>query len=63
MEYEFDKDELMEKIKSLLLPEISPISFNTYINPLKIESISENNIVFVCKGIFIKKKIQKMINF
>ena len=58
MEYEFDKDELMEKIKSLLLPEISPISFNTYINPLKIESISENNIVFVCKGIFIKDMLE-----
>ena len=58
MEYELDKDELMEKIKSLLRPEISPISFNTYINPLKIESISENNIVFVCKGIFIKDMLE-----
>ena len=33
MDYDIDKEELMEKIKSLLVPEITPISFNTYINP------------------------------
>ena len=58
MDYELNKEELMEKIKSLLLPEISPISFNTYINPLKIESINGNNIVFVCKGVFIKDMLE-----
>ena len=58
MDYEINKDELMEKIKSLLVPEITPISFNTYINPLKIESISENNIVFVCRGGFIKDMLE-----
>ena len=58
MEYEVNKEELMEKIKSLLVPEISPISFNTYINPLTIESISDNNIVFICKGSFIKDMLE-----
>lgn len=58
MDYDIDKEELMEKIKSLLVPEITPISFNTYINPLKIESISENNIVFICKGGFIKDMLE-----
>ena len=58
MDYEINKDDLMEKIKSLLIPEITPISFNTYINPLKIESISENNIVFVCRGGFIKDMLE-----
>ena len=58
MEYEVNKEELMEKIKSLLIPEISPISFNTYINPLTIESISDNNIVFICKGSFIKDMLE-----
>ena len=58
MEYEVNKEELMEKIKSLLVPEISPISFNTYISPLTIESISDNNIVFVCKGSFIKDMLE-----
>ena len=58
MEYEVNKEELMEKIKSLLVPEISPISFNTYISPLTIESISDNNIVFACKGSFIKDMLE-----
>lgn len=58
MEYEVNKEELMEKIKTLLVPEISPISFNTYINPLTIESISDNNIVFICKGSFIKDMLE-----
>ena len=58
MDYEINKDELMEKIKALLVPEITPISFNTYINPLTIEEINGNNIVFVCKGGFIKDMLE-----
>ena len=58
MDYDIDKKELMDKIKSLLVPEITPISFNTYINPLEIESISNNNIVFTCKGGFIKDMLE-----
>ena len=34
MEYEVNKDELMSKIKELIRPEMTQISFNTYINPL-----------------------------
>jgi len=58
MDYDINKEELMEKIKTLLVPEITPISFNTYINPLTIESISDNNIVFICKGGFIKDMLE-----
>ena len=58
MDYEINKDELMEKIKTLLVPEITPISFSTYINPLPIEEINGNNIVFVCKGGFIKDMLE-----
>lgn len=42
----FDKNELMEKIKNELRPELTQISFDTWINPLKIRSIDGNHIVF-----------------
>ncbi len=42
----FEKDQLMEKIKNELRPELTTISFNTWINPLNIRSIDGNHIVF-----------------
>ncbi len=42
----FDKKELMEKIKNELRPELTQISFDTWINPLNIRSIDGNHIVF-----------------
>ena len=41
-----DKNELMEKIKNELRPELTQISFDTWINPLNIRSIDGNHIVF-----------------
>lgn len=41
-----EKDELMEKIKNELKPELTKISFDTWINPLNIRSIDGNHIVF-----------------
>lgn len=58
MEYEINKDELMSKIKELIQPEMTQISFNTYINPLIIEKIDSSNIVFQCDGILIKEMLE-----
>ncbi len=41
-----EKEELMEKIKNELRPELTKISFDTWINPLDIRSINGNHIVF-----------------
>lgn len=41
-----DKKELMEKIKNELRPELTQISFDTWIKPLDIRSIDGNHIVF-----------------
>ena len=43
---DIDKDELMASIKKELEPEITKISFDTWIAPLGIKSIEGNNIVF-----------------
>lgn len=43
---DLDKKELTEKFKELIAPEMTTISFNTYIKPLSIESINNNHIVF-----------------
>ncbi len=48
MEFNLDPNEVMEKIRELLRPEMSNISFNTYIQPLIIESIDNSNVVFQC---------------
>ena len=40
MDCEINKDELMSKIKELIKPEMTQISFNTYINPLIIEKMN-----------------------
>ena len=39
-------NELTEKFKELIAPEMTEISFNTYIRPLIISSIDKNHIVF-----------------
>lgn len=45
-ELDIDKKELTEKFKELIAPEMTKISFDTYIEPLSIESISKNHLVF-----------------
>ena len=47
---DIDKDELMASIKKELEPEITKISFDTWIAPLGIRSIEGNNIVFKGNG-------------
>ena len=58
MDYEIDKEDLMNKIKELLEPELTRISFNTYIRNLIIEDISDSNIVFQCDGPLIKDSLE-----
>ena len=58
MDYEIKKDDLMAKIKELIRPEMTQISFNTYINPLIIEKIDASNIIFQCDGILIKEMLE-----
>lgn len=53
MDSNLDKEQLMNKICELLEPEISHISFTTYIQPLKIVSIDNSNIVFQCKDSYL----------
>ena len=43
---EIDKDELMANIKKELEPEVTKISYDTWIAPLGIKSIEGNNIIF-----------------
>lgn len=54
----FEKDELMEKIKSELRPELTQISFDTWINPLTIRSIEGNHIVFTAVSEFQKDFVE-----
>ena len=58
MDSNLDKDELMNKIKELLLPEISPITFTTFIFPLRIESINGSTIVFQCDSKYVKDPVE-----
>ena len=41
-----DKDELLTKLKELLKEEVSKISYDTWINPLGIQSMTDDHIVF-----------------
>ena len=41
-----DKQELVAKIKELLKPEVTKISYDTWIMPLDIRSIDGDHIVF-----------------
>lgn len=54
----FENDELMIKIKNELRPELTTISFNTWIDPLNIRSIDGNHIVFTAVSEFQKDFIE-----
>ncbi len=54
----FEKDELIKKIKNELRPELTTISFNTWIEPLNIRSIDGNHIVFTAVSEFQKDFIE-----
>ncbi len=49
-----DKDELTAKIKELLKPEVTKISYDTWILPLGIRSIEDDHIVFTANSEFQK---------
>ena len=53
-----DKDELLAKIKELLEPEVTKISFDTWIMPLDIRSIDGDNIIFTTISEFQKDFIE-----
>lgn len=57
-----DKDELLSKLKELLKNEVSTISFDTWIAPLGIESINDDNIVFTATSDFQKDFIENKFN-
>ena len=58
MDYNIDKEDLMNRIKELLAPELTTISFNTYIKDLIIEDISGSHIIFQCDGPLIKDYLE-----
>lgn len=53
-----EKDELIAKIKELLKPEVTKISYDTWIMPLEIRSIDGNHIVFTANSEFQKDFIE-----
>ena len=53
-----EKEELIAKIKELLKPEVTKISYDTWIMPLDIRSIDGNNIVFTTNSEFQKDFIE-----
>ena len=53
-----DKEELIAKIKELLKPEVTRISYDTWILPLEIRSIDGNHIVFTANSEFQKDFIE-----
>ena len=53
-----EKEELIAKIKELLKPEVTKISYDTWILPLDIRSIEGNNIVFTANSEFQKDFIE-----
>ena len=55
---EIDKDELMASIKKELEPELTRISYDTWIVPLGIKSIEGNNIVFTTLSEFQRDVIE-----
>ena len=57
-----EKEELIAKIRELLKPEITPISYDTWIMPLGIKSIEGNNIVFTTNSEFHKDFIEHKYN-
>ena len=57
-----EKEELIEKIKELLKPEVTKISYDTWIVPLDIRSIEGNHIVFTTNSPFQKDFIENKYN-
>lgn len=57
-----DKDELISKLKELLKDEVSTISYDTWIAPLGIDSINDDNIVFTATSDFQKDFIENKFN-
>lgn len=57
-----EKDELLSKLKELLKDEVSTISYDTWISPLGIASIDNNNIVFTATSFFQKDFIENKFN-
>lgn len=57
-----DKDELLSKLKELLKDEVSKISYDTWINPLGIRSIQNDNIVFTTVSEYQKDFIENKFN-
>ena len=53
-----DTADILKKAKELLKEEMTTISFNTWIVPLEIDSINENNIVFICRDPFQKDQLE-----
>lgn len=53
-----EKEELITKIRELLKPELTQISYDTWIVPLDIKSIEGNNIVFTTNSEFQKDFIE-----
>ncbi len=53
-----DKNDLLEKMKNELKPELTTISYNTWIKTLNIKSIEGNHIVFVATSPFHKDFIE-----
>ena len=59
---EINKDELLSKLKELLRNEVSSISYDTWIQPLDIDSISESHIVFAVKSDYERDFIEHKFN-
>ena len=55
---DLDKNDLMEQIRNQLRPEMTYLFFNTYIQPLTIESIDNSNIVFQTDTIYKKDMLE-----
>ena len=60
-----DSQELITKLKEALKPEVTKISYDTWIMPLDIRSIENNNIIFTTKSEyqkdFIENKFRSLI--
>lgn len=57
-----DKDELLIKLKELLKDEVSTISYDTWIAPLGIENIKDDNIIFTATSDFQRDFIENKFN-
>ena len=62
MAIEFNKDELLENLKDTLKDEVSRISYDTWIKPLGIKGISDNNITFIAVSEYQKDFIENKFN-